>query len=62
MIVLDTPLREYAQKKGLSSLSLVTLPTLGSVRQFTSQFMAKGYFSLNDFYACAACNGPNSKE
>ena len=22
----------------------------------------KGYFSLNDFYACAACNGQNSKE
>ena len=23
---------------------------------------SKGYFSLNDFYAWAACNGQNSKE
>ena len=25
-------------------------------------FATKGYFSLDDFYAWAACNGQNSKE
>ena len=28
----------------------------------TGKIQRKGYFSLNDFYACAACNEQNSKE
>ena len=31
------------------------------IHRFNYHFL-KGYFSLNDFYAWAACNGQNSKE
>ena len=42
----------------------VRVKALGKANyQYSDQlFPSKGYFSLNDFYTWAACNGQNSKE